>query len=857
MEPPTLSRRSYVSSTITAFLLGLALVPGVVGNWLLQCSSCVDQAYFADEKIKENVKDADLSVLMAQLKQVRIREFEHREDEFYNKFFSKRQLGIMAQELQPVMPSAVAFLPERRWTNAKGISNTTKNVMLLRDSHLLFAAIGSLQHLATRADYWDSTIEKLDKDMVAVVSEQQDNRRKREVMLDQIVRTVAKVEVLQFSHAKTEEGVVRLEGDVQRFKSTSDENHASVVLGLDDVRNRTKSQDLVIQAFKDEFRAAVEREARADLVEKRKSSEADLEVALVKRSIEKLRWEEEQKTILLREEELRKSEDHSSKLHEARVAKEMEKKKILDLELMQEQEASNIRQEEAKREGEKELLKLRLESDERRAQMGVQEAIEKAKIEEEAKIKAARDNEDVNIRAMQAEMEEKKAQMLAAIKQTAEIAANWVESVYTSPTNLGLAIGSIISCIAGAYFAREMAILLREQLNKRLGRPSLVRKTNRRSYFSEASTWFLRLLRLKKPHGAEFDDVVLHPKLHQQVMRLADATRSAKTRRMPLQHAMFYGPPGTGKTMVAQRFAEYSGLEYAIMSGGDVAPLEEQAVTELHKLFQWVHRSRRGVLLFIDEADAFLASRKGSHMSESLRNALTTMLYHTGTPTSQFMLVIATNRPGDLDSAVLDRLDEAIEFGLPDYDARAAMVQLYFDMYISKPLNISWKRPKTTVSTAEEDSKNPSAAGAKAAPAKGSLARAALKPPSDNNNKAAEEEVWSPDDVDESALKEAARRLHGFSGREISKLFTSLQTHVLYGLQRREKGYKRLPKSMLFEVVDSKVKEHDRTAEFQVTGYNYEVQHSNPPSIPATPQTSMQQQMQRRAPEMLTTAAAA
>jgi len=41
-------------------------------------------------------------------------------------------------------------------------------------------------------------------------------------------------------------------------------------------------------------------------------------------------------------------------------------------------------------------------------------------------------------------------------------------------------------------------------------------------------------------------------------MRLADATSSAKRRRMPLQHAMFYGPPGTGKTMVAQRFAEYS-----------------------------------------------------------------------------------------------------------------------------------------------------------------------------------------------------------------------------------------------------------------------------------------------------------
>merc|ERR1719223_1191228 len=178
-----------------------------------------------------------------------------------------------------------------------------------------------------------------------------------------------------------------------------------------------------------------------------------------------------------------------------------------------------------------------------------------------------------------------------------------------------------------------------------------------------------------------------------QVMRLADATRSAKKRRMPLQHAMFYGPPGTGKTMVAQRFAEYSGLEYAIMSGGDVAPLQEQAVTELHKLFKWVHRSRKGVLLFIDEADAFLSSRKGGNMSEPLRNALTTMLYHTGTQSSQFMLVIATNRPGDLDAAVLDRIDESVEFALPEVDAREAMIKLYFELFITKPLGIRALQP--------------------------------------------------------------------------------------------------------------------------------------------------------------------
>jgi len=819
----------------------------------LQCSSCVDQAYFADDKIKENVRDADLAILLAQLKQIRLREFDHREDEFYNKFFSKRQLGIMAHEIQPIMPSAVALLPERRWTNAKGVSNMTKNVMLLRDSHLLMAAIGSLQHLATKAEYWDSTIEKLDKDMIAVVAEQNDNRRKREEMIDQIVRTVAKVEVLQFSHAKVEENFVRLDTDVIQFRKVHDENHATVLLGMEGLNNRSDAQDLAIQTFKDEFRAAVEREARADLVEKRKQSEADLEVALVKKMIEKMKWEEEQKTIQLRAEEQRRSEEHSSQLHEARVAHELAQKKVADLELLQEQEASNIRQEEAKHALEKERLQLQLASDERRAEMGVQEAIEKAKIEEEAKIRAARENEDVNTRHMQAEMQEKRAQTLAAIKQTADIAARWVNNIYSSPANLILAIGSVVACIGGAYLAREMAILLREQLNKRLGRPSLVRMTNRRPMWKEAWTGLLRLVRLKKPRGSEFEDVVLHPRLHQQVMRLADATASAKRRRMPLQHAMFYGPPGTGKTMVAQRFAEYSGLEYAIMSGGDVAPLEEQAVTELHKLFTWVHRSRRGVLLFIDEADAFLASRsRATGMSETLRNALNTILYHTGTATSQFMMVIATNRPGDLDSAVLDRLDEAIEFGLPDLDARKAMVQLYFDKYIAKPLNYVWRRPSEAEIKAAAQKEANRAAGKKGEPADSKKAPLAApgRAGAPAIATAVGEEPKSEDMVGEDALDEAARRLHGFSGREISKLFTSLQAHVLYGMRRtavKDKGPKKLPKRDLFEVVDGKVKEHARTVEFQVTGYNYEVVASNPPSMPpSVPQTP-----QRRPMEML------
>jgi ATPase family AAA domain-containing protein 3A/B len=685
----------------------------------------------------------------------------------------------------------------------KGMSNVTKNVLLLRDSHLLMAAIGSVQLLAQKAEYYDTTLATVVKDMSDVVQEQKENRVKREDMLEQIVRIISKIEVMQHNLAKTEEGFVRLEADVHMFKAKQEEKYESLVKGLSEANSRMDTQDVSIATFKDEFRAAVDREARADLVEKRKAVEADVEVNLVKRSIEKLRWEEEQKTIQMRADEQRRSEDHSSKLHQERVAHELEQKKAADLALMHEQEASNMRQHEAKQKGEKELLLLKLESDQKVAEINVKTAVETAKIEAEAKIRAARENEDINLREKKQEWQEKKQQILAAIRETAGIAASWIYSIYSSPRNLFLAIASVVLCLGGVYLAREMAILLREQLNKRLGRPSLVRSTNRRGWLSQFWIRLLRILLLRAPRGSEFSDVVLSPELHGQVMRLADATHNAKQRRMPLQHVMFYGPPGTGKTMVAQRFAEYSGLEYAIMSGGEVAPLEEQAVTELHKLFKWVHRSRRGVLLFIDEADAFLSSRKRGNMSEPLRNALTTMLYHTGTASSQFMMVLATNRPHDLDSAILDRIDESVEFGLPDVKARTGLVKLYFNSFITKPLKIKPLRP--------EELALPAAASKKSRLSP--LGKSSLPEPK------------REDLVDEETLIEVARRLHGFSGREIAKLMTSLQTHVLYSCGRAARQSQHfLEKKMFFDVVDAKVLESSRKCDFQVTGYDYQAQ---------------------------------
>ena len=49
------------------------------------------------------------------------------------------------------------------------------------------------------------------------------------------------------------------------------------------------------------------------------------------------------------------------------------------------------------------------------------------------------------------------------------------------------------------------------------------------------------------------------------------------------RNILMHGPPGTGKTLFAKKLAKHSGLDYAILTGGDVAPMGRDGVTAIHK----------------------------------------------------------------------------------------------------------------------------------------------------------------------------------------------------------------------------------------------------------------------------------
>jgi ATPase family AAA domain-containing protein 3A/B len=258
-------------------------------------------------------------------------------------------------------------------------------------------------------------------------------------------------------------------------------------------------------------------------------------------------------------------------------------------------------------------------------------------------------------------------------------------------------------------------------------------------------------------------DVVLDAKLETRVRSLATATANTRANGAPFRNVMLYGPPGTGKTMLAKRLARHSGLDYALMTGGDVAPLGADAVTRIPRTLRLgVHVAKgaftvrrrggcvsgetNGRLLRGQEPRLNRALVSSTNHPGGTRSALNALLYRTGELSRDVVLVIATNRPEDLDAAVLDRMDESMEFGLPDLEARKKLLKLYFDKLVVRGEDAGDDAPATGFLGALGIGKGGKRGGGKTG---ASIAVDA--------------------DVDDAALDKAAAKMDGFSGREIAK----------------------------------------------------------------------------------------
>ncbi|XP_043693519.1 ATPase family AAA domain-containing protein 3-B-like [Telopea speciosissima] len=464
---------------------------------------------------------------------------------------------------------------------------------------------------------------------------------------------------------------------------------------------------------------------------------------------------------------------YEDELARKRMQAENEHQRARNEELVKWQEESAIRQEQARRATEEQIQAQRRQTEREKAEIERETIRVRAIAEAEGRAHEAKLAEEVNKRMLVERANAEREKWVAAINTTFDHIGGGLRAILTDQNKLVVAVGGVTALAAGIYTTREGARVIWGYVDRILGQPSLIRESSRGKYpwsglFSRAmSTLSHKADKMSgSKNGNGFGDVILNPSLQKRIVQLARATANTKSHEAPFRNMLFYGPPGTGKTMAARELAQKSGLDYALMTGGDVAPLGSQAVTKIHQLFDWAKKSKKGLLLFIDEADAFLCERNKIYMSEAQRSALNALLFRTGDQSKDIVLALATNRPGDLDSAVADRIDEVLEFPVPGEEERFKMLKLYLDKYIAKA----------------GESKS------------GWLSSLFRKEPQRIEIKGLSEEV----------IQEAAAKTEGFSGREIAKLMASVQAAV-YGSNDCV-----LDSNLFREVVDYKVAEHQQ-----------------------------------------------
>ncbi|XP_054786817.1 uncharacterized protein LOC129293038 [Prosopis cineraria] len=147
----------------------------------------------------------------------------------------------------------------------------------------------------------------------------------------------------------------------------------------------------------------------------------------------------------------------------------------------------------------------------------------------------------------------------------------------------------------------------------------------------------------------------------------------------PCRGILLFGPPGTGKTMMAKAIANEAGASFINVSMSTITSKwfgeDEKNVRALFTLAAKVAPT----IIFVDEVDSMLGQRTRNGEHEAMRKIKNEFMTHWDglltKPGEQILVLAATNRPFDLDEAIIRRFERRIMVGLPTAESREQILK--------------------------------------------------------------------------------------------------------------------------------------------------------------------------------------
>ena len=226
----------------------------------------------------------------------------------------------------------------------------------------------------------------------------------------------------------------------------------------------------------------------------------------------------------------------------------------------------------------------------------------------------------------------------------------------------------------GAAFSRQLFDEL-EKLVKRAAsyRGKVISLEQSDDYAGHAGS-----VRVHKLRTVTRDELILPRKtlqlLERNVYGFIKQREQLRKLGMPIKKGLlFYGPPGTGKTHTIHYLASQLPDHTTLL-------ITAEQVGLLDHYFQ-LARFLQPSIVVIEDVDLIARSREsmGGACEESLLNKLLNEMDGLRED-AEVIFVLTTNRPQQLEAAIASRpgrIDQAIEFPLPDAEGRAQLVHLY------------------------------------------------------------------------------------------------------------------------------------------------------------------------------------